>query len=160
ADEVDVRVDAAGDDDLPLAGDDLGARADDQPRVDPALCERVARLADGDDVAVADADVALDDSPVVDDDGVGDHQVAMRRAHRLVQRALVLTVANRLAAAEDRLLAVVGVVVLDLDDQLRVGEADPVALGRAILLRIRLAGDLDAHGWVPGISRRSYQPGR
>ena len=36
ADEVDVGVDAAGRADLALAGDDLGARPDHQPRVDAA----------------------------------------------------------------------------------------------------------------------------
>ena len=78
------RVDAAGRADHALAGDDLGARPDDQPRVDARLGQRVARLADGHDPAVADADVALDDPPVVDDHRVGDDQVAVRRAHRLV----------------------------------------------------------------------------
>ena len=44
ADEVDVRVDAAGGEDLALAGDGLGARADDD--VDARLDVRVAGLAD------------------------------------------------------------------------------------------------------------------
>ena len=51
ADEVDVGVDAAGRADLPLAGDDLGAGPDHQPRVDARLRQRVARLADGHDPA-------------------------------------------------------------------------------------------------------------
>ena len=93
--------------DLALAGDDLGARPDHQPGVDARLREGVARLADGDDAALPDADVALDDAPVVDDHRVGDHQVAVRRAHRLVERALSLAVPDRLAAAEDRLLTVI-----------------------------------------------------
>src|SRR5262249_9862874 len=61
ADEVDVAVDAAGGEDQVLAGDDLGARADDQLRIDARLDEWVARLADTDDSAAADADIALDD---------------------------------------------------------------------------------------------------
>ena len=44
ADEVDVRVDAAGGDDLALAGDDLGAGADDD--VDARLHVGIAGLAD------------------------------------------------------------------------------------------------------------------
>ena len=113
----------------------------------PLLGQRVARLADGHDPAVADADVPLDDPPVVDDHRVGDDQVAVRRAHRLVERALVLPVADRLAAAEDRLLAVVDVVVLDLDDQLAVGQSDPVADRRAVLLRVGLLERV-ARSWV------------
>ena len=78
ADEVDVAVDAAGRGDQVLAGDDLGAGADDQLRIDARLDQRVAGLADADDPAAADADVALDDAPVVEDDGVGDDQVERR----------------------------------------------------------------------------------
>ena len=151
ADEVDVRVDAAGRADPALAGDDLGARPDHQPRIDAALGQRVAGLADGHDPALPDADVALDDPPVVDDHRVGDDQVAVRRAHRLVERALVLPVPDRLAAAEDRLLAVVGVVVLDLDDQLGVGQPDAVAVRRAVLLGVGFSREFHAHGSMPSV---------
>src|SRR2546429_6740223 len=48
------------------------------------LFRSVARLADADDAALADADVRLHDPPVVDDDRVGDdrvqHAVAARRS--------------------------------------------------------------------------------
>src|SRR5689334_17485071 len=47
ADVVDVRIDAAGGDDLALAGDDLGAWADDDG--DTGLDVGVARLADRSD---------------------------------------------------------------------------------------------------------------
>ena len=60
--------------------------------------------------------------------------------------ALVLPVADRLAAAEDRLLAVVAVVFLDLDDEFGVGQPDAVALRRAVLLGVGLAREFDAHG--------------
>ena len=113
----------------------------------PRLGQRVAGLADGHDPAVPDADVALDDPPVVDDHRVGDDQVAVLRAHRLVERALILPVADRLAAAEDRLLAVVGVVVLDLDDQLGVGQPDAVADRRAVFLRVGFRGRF-ARSWI------------
>ena len=43
--------------------------------VDAGLHVRVAGLADADDAAVADADVGLDDAPVVDDQRVGDDGV-------------------------------------------------------------------------------------
>src|SRR5262249_22352798 len=72
ADEVDVAIDAAGRDDEILAGDDFGARADDELGIDTGLDERIARLADADDAAADDADVALDDAPVIEDHGVRD----------------------------------------------------------------------------------------
>ena len=80
---MDVAVDAAGGDDQVFAGDDLGARADHQLRIDAGLDQRVAGLADADDAAGADADVALDDAPVVEDDGVGDDQVERRLGLRV-----------------------------------------------------------------------------
>ena len=73
ADPVDVGVDPAGGDDAALARDRLGARPDDD--VDVRLHVRVAGLADADDAAVADADVGLDDAPVVEDQRVGDDGV-------------------------------------------------------------------------------------
>ena len=70
ADEVDVRVDAAGGDDHALARDHLGAAADGDRHA--GLDVGIARLADGGDAAVLDADVGLDDAPVVEDQRVGD----------------------------------------------------------------------------------------
>ena len=51
--------------DAAFAGDDLGARADHD--VDAGLDVGVAGLADRRDAAVLDADVGLDDAPVVED---------------------------------------------------------------------------------------------
>ena len=64
---------AAGGEDLALAGDRLGARPDDD--VDAGLDVGVAGLADAGDLAVLDADIGLDDAPVVDDQRVGDDGV-------------------------------------------------------------------------------------
>ena len=73
ADEVDVGIDATGGDDVALAGNHLGTRADGDGH--PGLDVRVACLADGADAAMLDADVGLDDAPVVDDQRVGDDRV-------------------------------------------------------------------------------------
>ena len=113
----------------------------------PFWVKRIAGLADGHDPAGTNADVALDDPPVVDDHRVGDDQVAVIRAHRLLERALILPVPDRLAAAEDGLLAVVGVVVLDLDDQFGVGQPDAVADRRAVLLGVGLPRNFE-RSWV------------
>src|SRR5262249_44571680 len=69
--EVNVAVDAARSGDQVLTGDDFGARADDQLWFNAGLDQRIAGLAHADDPAVADADVALDDAPVVEHDGIG-----------------------------------------------------------------------------------------
>ena len=72
-DEMDMRVDAPGGQDLAFAGDHLGAGPDDD--VDARLDVRIAGLADLGDPAVGDRDVGLDDAPVVDDQRVGDDGV-------------------------------------------------------------------------------------
>ena len=65
---------------IALAGDDLGARADDD--VHARLHVGVAGLADRRDAAALQPDVGLDDAPVVDDQRVGDHAVAAPRGDR------------------------------------------------------------------------------
>ena len=70
---MDVRVDAAGGEDLAFAGDHLGAGADDD--VDAGLDVGIAGLADAGDAAVLQADIGLDDAPMVEDERVGDDGV-------------------------------------------------------------------------------------
>ena len=67
----------------------------------------IAGFADADDPAVLDADVGFDDAPVVQDQGVRDHDVD---AVRGIALALAHAVADHLAAAELDLVAVDGVV--------------------------------------------------
>ena len=111
---------------LPSPAIDLGARADDD--VDSGLDVGIAGLADAGDAAAPDADIGLDDAPVVEDDGVGDDGVD----GALGAGALDLphAVADHLAAAELDLLAIDRAVRLDLDDELGVGEPQPVARRR------------------------------
>ncbi len=136
-DEMDVAVDAARGDDLAFAGDRLGARADHD--VDLGLDVGVAGLADADDAAVPEADIGLHDAPVVDDQGVGDDGVD--RALRARALALAHAVADHLAAAELHLLAVGRVVLLDLDEELGVGQPHLVAHSRAEHVGIGRARD-------------------
>ena len=118
ADHVNVRIDASGRYDHALARDDLGRRADHD--VDAGLNVGIAGLADGADATVLDADVGFDDAPVIDDQRVGDHRVGHVAGAAL---ALPHAVADHLAAAELHLLAVDGVVLLDLDPQIGVRQA-------------------------------------
>src|ERR1700674_1385919 len=110
ADEMDMAVNAARRDDHPLASDDFGAGADRYRHV--GLNVGVARLANGADAAVLDSNVRLDDSPPVDDEGVGDDGIGYVGIHAL---ALTHSIANHLAATKLDLLAVRGEVDLDLD---------------------------------------------
>ena len=147
ADEVDVGVDPAGGDDPAFAGDGLGAGADDD--VDAGLGLGVAGLADGGDPAVLEADVGLDDAPMVEDQRVGDHGVdGTGRAGLL---PLPHAVADHLAAAELDLLAVDGAVLLDLDHEVGVGEAHPVAHGRPEHVGVGRARHAEGHQSAPMI---------
>ena len=53
------------------------------------------------------------------------------------RRRLAHAVANHLAAAENRFLAVDGQVALDANEQLGVGEADSVAGRRPVVIGVR-----------------------
>lgn len=143
-DEVHMGVDGTGGDDLPVAGDDLGLGADDQCGVDPVHGVGVAGLADAADPAVADAEVGLDDAPVVEDDDPGDHGVGSALGPG--GAGLPHGFADHLAAAEDGLVAgppgAAAEVLLDLDEEVGVGEPDPVTCGRPEEVGVHLAGEL------------------
>jgi hypothetical protein len=100
----------------------------------------VAGPAERHDAPVAQPDVRLDDAPVVQHQGVGDHRV--RRPARARQCRLGHRLPDRLAAAEDRLLAAEGQVLLDLDPEVGVGEPDLVTDGRAVQRGVLPAGQL------------------
>ncbi len=125
---MDVRVEPAGGEDLALAGDHFGRRADDDGHA--RLDVGIARLADGDDPAVLQPDIGLDDAGHrIDDQRVGDHRID--RPARARHLALAHAVADHLAAAELHLLAIGGEIALDLDEQLGIGKTHLVARGRA-----------------------------
>ena len=145
ADEVDVRVDAAGGDDAALAGDRFGPRPDHD--VDAGLDIGVAGFADPADAAIADADIGFDDAPMVEDHGIGDDRVdGAVGARRL---PLPHAVADDLAAAEFDLLAIDRAVALDLDDELGVGQAQPIAGRRPEHRGIGLARNRPRHRPIP-----------
>ena len=77
-------------------------RPDDELGVDAVDDVGVAGLAERDDPAVADADVAFDDPPVVEHHGAGDDQVG--RALGPGGHGLAHRLADDLAAAEDGLV--------------------------------------------------------
>ena len=136
ADEMDVGVEAAGGEDLAFARDHFGAGTDDDG--DAGLDVGISGLADRRDQPVLQADVSLHDPPMVEDDGVGDDRVD--RAARVGGLRLPHAVADHFAAAEFHLFAVSCEILLDLDDELRVGEANPVAGRGAEHFRVMRAG--------------------
>ena len=134
--EVHVGVEAAGGEDLALAGDHVGARSDDQVGSTPSAMSGLPLRPMPGDPARPDADVGPDDAPVVHDHHVGDHRV--QRALGRGGEALVHRLADRLAATEDRLLAAEGEILLDLDPQVGVPQPDLVPGGGTEDRRVRL----------------------
>ena len=145
ADEVDVRVDAAGGDDAAFAGDRFGPWADHD--VHAGLDIGVAGFADTADAAVADPDIGFDNAPMVEDHGIGDDGVdGAVGAGRL---PLPHPVADDLAAAELDLLAINCAIAFDLDNQLGVGEPQPIAGCRTEHRGISGARDRRRHQTLP-----------
>ena len=142
ADEVNVRVDAAGREDVAFPGDRFGAR----PHHDghPFLGVGVAGFADSHDAAVLQTDIRFDDAPPVQNQGVGDHGVYGTLSPGCL--GLAHAVANDFAAAKFHLIAINGVILLDLEDQFRVGESDAVTCCGAVGLGVGLAGNAVGHG--------------
>ena len=126
ADEMDVRIETAGGEDFAFAGDHLGARPDDDG--DARLDIGVAGLADGKNLALLEADIRLDDPPMVENKRIGDDGVD--GALGVADLALAHAVANDLAAAEFYFLAIGAEILLHLDDQIGVGEPHAVARRR------------------------------
>src|SRR5262249_10809860 len=127
ADEMHMHVQAADGSDHAFAIKDLGVRPDDQPRIDAGHNVRIPGLADGNDLAALDADVALDDAgDRIDDERIDDDHVdsAVGQAMAGVDAHAV---AQRLAAADYALLAIDRVVALDLYEQRGIAEPHEVA---------------------------------
>ncbi|OIQ67450.1 hypothetical protein GALL_509700 [mine drainage metagenome] len=70
---MNMGIDAAGRQDLALAGNHLGPRPNDD--IDTRLHIRVARLTNPRDPAIGDRHVGLHDPPVIDDQRIGNHRI-------------------------------------------------------------------------------------
>ena len=121
-----MRIDAAGGDDLAFRRNNFRGRADRDR--DVGLNIRVAGFADREDPPVFDADIGFDDPPVIDDQGIGQHQIYAPGGKHL---SLSHSVADHFTAAKFDLFAVGGQIIFDFDPQLSVGQANFIAGGGA-----------------------------
>src|ERR1700751_1999363 len=132
ANVMDVRVDAAGGDNLALAGDHFSSGADYDR--DVRLDIRIPSFPDRCNPAVFDCDICLHDSPMIENQGVRNYRVD--RAFTARTLGLTHAVANHLPAAELHLLAVGRVVLFYFDDDVRIRKAYFVTDGWSKHLRI------------------------
>ena len=137
ADKMNMRVKAARGDDLALTGDHFGAGADDDG--DAGLNIRIAGLANGDNMAVLQANIGLHNAPVVNDRGIGDDSIDSTIGPRHLRLAHAIT--DDLAAAEFHLFAIEGEILFNFDEQLGVREANTIAQCGAKHIGISGAGE-------------------
>jgi hypothetical protein len=95
--------------------------------------------------AFLDRDVSFHDTPVIDDQRIGDDGIG--RALLVGDLRLPHAVTDHLAAAELHLLAIGGKILFDLDDEIGVGQPHPVAGGGAEHVGIDGTFDLRAHSF-------------
>ncbi len=126
---MNVRVDAAGGDDQPFAGDGFGGDADDHAGRDAGHDVGIAGFADARDASTFDADVGLADAGPIHDERVRDDTV--ERVFFADTGRLAHAIAQHFAAAELAFVAVHGVVAFDFGDELSVAKANPVTRGGA-----------------------------
>ena len=105
-----------------------------RPGVTPSMVSGLPALPIAADAPVPYADVGFDHAPVVEDYGPGDNQV--RRSLGRRRPALAHRLADHFAPAEDSLVAgsarAAAEVLGHLDEQVGVGQPDPVAGGRPV----------------------------
>ena len=127
ADIVNMAVKPARRQDAPLARDNLCACANGD--VDIGLRVGIARLADGGDAPVLQANIRFINPRVIHHQGVGDDCV--HHPFSAGQLRLAHAIADHLAAAKLDLLPMGACeITLDLDDQICIGKAQSVACGR------------------------------
>src|SRR6266852_5568843 len=129
---MDMRVDAAGGDNVTFTGDHLGSRTDNN--VDVRLDVRIAGFAYGGNTSFLNADVGLHNSPVIENQGVSDDGINRALAARTLR--LAHAVANDFPTSELHLLAVHSEILLHLDDKIGICKAHLVTNGWAKHLRI------------------------
>ena len=105
-------VDRTGGEDMALAGNCFGARADHD--IDVVADIWITRLADGADAAISDANIRLHNAPPIKDQRIGNHRVY--GAGGAAALALTHAIANYFAAAKFHLIAIAGEILFHLKD--------------------------------------------
>ena len=137
ADEMNVRVDAARSHDHALAGDHLGPGP--HHNVDPRLDVWITSLANLEKQSILDANVGLDDAPVVDNQGVGHDGIDTIRSQPL---ALSHAIANDLASTKLDLFTIDREILFHMHPEIGIREADAISCGGAKHVDIRTPGYL------------------
>jgi hypothetical protein len=129
---MDVDINAACRDDLSFASDSFRPRSDDNIYI--RLNIRISCLADCRNMAISNADICFYDSPVVENQRVGNDGI--NRSFGSGTLRLAHAVAHNLATSELHLLSIDSEVLFHLDNEVGIGETHVVANSRTKHLRI------------------------
>src|SRR5262245_3950289 len=129
---MDVRVDAAGSNDLSLTRDHFGSWSNNDVNV--WLYIWVTGFPDGCYQTISDSDICLHNAPVVQNKGVGNDRINGPLLAGTLRLAHAIT--NYLPTSELHLFAVDGKILLYLDHEIRVRQAQSVANGWTKHLRV------------------------
>ena len=124
---MNVRVKPASSNDLALARNHFRAGAN--YNINAGLNIRIARLADLEDTPVAQTYISFHNTPMIEDHDIGDDGVD--RSLRARDLRLAHAVADHLAAAKLHLFAISGEILLHLDEEFGISQANAVARGWA-----------------------------
>src|SRR5262245_56255934 len=147
-----MRIDAAGSDNAAFACDYLGSRSDNY--FDVRLHIGIAGLAYCGNTSILDGNIGLRNSPVIENQCVGDDGIDCA----LTTGTLRLThaVADDFSASKLHLLAISREVILNLDDEVGIGEAHLVTDRRAKHLRIFGTAHFAGHaGYLNNLGEKS-----
>ena len=141
ADKVNMAVKPAGCEDLPLAGDHLGAGPDDN--IDIGLRIGIASLADRRNAAIAQRDIGFVNARIIQNQRIGDHRISGAGGARGLR--LPHAVTDHFTAAKFNLFTIGRQIFFNLDENLRIGQAQLIASGWPIHPRIIPAANTDCH---------------
>src|SRR5215475_2578647 len=127
-----MRVDTPGSDDTTFAGNHFGTRTDNHG--DIGLHVRVASLAYGGNTPILDADIGLRNSPVIENQCVGNDRIHSTLAAGTLR--LAHAISDYFTASELHFLAINREVLLHFDDEIGICETHLVANCWAKHLRV------------------------
>ena len=140
-DKVNMAVKPAGCEDLPLAGNHLGARSYDN--IDIGLRIGISGLADRGNATIAQRDIGFVNARIIQNQRIGDHRISGAGGARGLR--LPHAVTDHFAAAKFNLFAIARQVFFNFDENLRIGQTQLIARGWPIHPRIISAANIDCH---------------
>ena len=141
ANEMNMAVKTTSGKNMALGGNRLGSRANND--INAGLGVGITGFANGANLAVFQTDIRFINTRNVDDQSVGDNRINGAIGACYLRLAHAIT--NDLAAAKLDLFAIAGEIMLDLDNQISIGQTHTVAGCWSIHISIDASGYFGSH---------------